>query len=160
MASTGAGMSLPRATGGLLVAGALASGTAAMVLASTFQWPGIPPEPADVVLPSSVAIGTSLGWTWFATACTYAIRVVPILLLPTVLGRRSDPVRRAATDAGATSVVLSPTGFLRRVVVVPPLAESSVAGDAATRAAVDAAAPGARSRLHVHRPTPTSRRPK
>jgi hypothetical protein len=36
-------------------------------------------------------------------------------------------------------VVLSLTGFLCWVFVVPPLARSSVTGDAATRAAVDAA---------------------
>jgi hypothetical protein len=56
-----------------------------------------------------------------------------------VLGRRVDPVLRAATYVGATSVVLSLIGFLRWVFVVPPLAASYVAGDATTRAAVDAA---------------------
>jgi hypothetical protein len=78
-------------------------------------------------------------WTWFATAWTYAVLLVPILLLPSVLGRRNDPVLRAATYVGATSVVLSLIGFLRWVFVVPPLADSYVAGDATTRAAVDAA---------------------
>jgi hypothetical protein len=48
-------------------------------------------------------------------------------------------VLRAATYAGATSVVLSLIGFLRWVFVVPPLADSYVAGDATTRTAVDAA---------------------
>jgi hypothetical protein len=139
MASTGRGASLRRTTGGLFVAGALAFATAATVLSSTFDWPDILREPADVVLPSFVAGGTSLVWTWFATAWTYAILVIPILLLPAVLGLRSDPVLRAATYVGATSVVLSLIGFLRWVFVVPPLAESYVAGDAATRAAVDAA---------------------
>jgi hypothetical protein len=56
-----------------------------------------------------------------------------------VLGRQSDPVLRAATYVGATSVLLSLIGFLRWVFVVPPLAESYAAGDATTRAAVDAA---------------------
>ena len=46
---------------------------------------------------------------------------------------------RAATYLGATSVVLSLIGFLRWVFVVPPLADSYVAGDATTRAAVAAA---------------------
>jgi len=64
---------------------------------------------------------------------------VPILLLAAVLGRRDDPALRVATTAGATSVVLPLTGFLRWVFVVPPLARSYVTGDAATRAAVDAA---------------------
>lgn len=45
----------------------------------------------------------------------------------------------AATYVGATSVVLSVIGFLRWVFVVPPLADSYVAGDATTKAAVDAA---------------------
>src|SRR5918997_2379708 len=130
---------LRRTTGGLLVLGALAFAGAATVLSSTFDWPDILREPADVVLPAFVAGGTSLVWTWFATAWTYAILAVPILLLPTVLGRRGDPALRAATYAGATSVVLALIGFLRWVFVVPPLADSYVSGNATTRAAVDAA---------------------
>jgi Domain of unknown function (DUF4386) len=130
---------LRRTTGALFLAGALSFAGAATVLSSTFDWPDILREPADVVLPAFVAGGTSLVWTWFATAWTYAILLVPILLLPAALGRRSDPVLRAATYVGATSVVLSLIGFLRWVFVVPPLADSYVAGDATTRAAVDAA---------------------
>ena len=83
------------------MAGALAFAGAATVLSSTFDWPDILREPADVVLPAFVAGGTSLVWTWFATAWTYAILLVPILLLPTVLGRRGDPVLRVATYVGA-----------------------------------------------------------
>ena len=64
----------------------LAFAAAATVLSSTFDWPDILREPADVVLPAFVAGGTSLVWTWFATAWTYAILAVPILLLPAVLG--------------------------------------------------------------------------
>ena len=75
---------------------------------ATFEWPDILRQPADVVLPAFVAGGTSLVWTWFATAWTYAILIVPILLLPTVLGRPRDPALRVATYVGATSVVLSP----------------------------------------------------
>ncbi len=130
---------LRRTTGILFVAGALAFAGAATVLSSTFDWPDILREPADVVLPAVVAGATSLTWTWFATAWTYAILLVPILLLPGALGRRRDPVLRVATWVGATSVVLSLIGFLRWVFVVPPLAESYVSGDAVTRAAVDAA---------------------
>jgi hypothetical protein len=133
------GHSLRRTTGGLFVAGALAFAGAATVLSSTFEWPDILREPADVVLPAVVAGGTSLVWTWFATAWTYALLVVPVLLLPAVLGRRSDPALRAATYLGAASVLLSLIGFLRWVFVVPPLADSYVAGDATTRAAVEAA---------------------
>jgi hypothetical protein len=130
---------LRRTTGGLFVAGALAFAGAATVLSSTFEWPDILREPVDVVLPAFVAGGPSLVWTWFATAWTYAVLIVPILMLPAVLGRRNDPVLRAATYVGATSVVLSLIGFLRWVFVVPPLADSYVTGDATTRAAVDAA---------------------
>jgi hypothetical protein len=130
---------LRKTTGALFVGGALAFAGAATVLSSTFDWPDVLREPADVVLPAFAAGGTSLVWTWFATAWTYAVLLVPILLLPTVLGRRDDPVLRAATYLGAASVVLSLIGFLRWVFVVPPLAESYVSGDATTRAAVDAA---------------------
>jgi len=130
---------LRRTTGGLFVAGALAFAGAATALSSTFEWPDILREPADVVLPSFVAGGTSLVWTWFATAWTYAILLVPILLLPAALGRRNDPALRVATYAGATSVVLSLIGFLRWVFVVPPLADSYVTGDATEKAAAAAA---------------------
>jgi hypothetical protein len=139
MMPTRTGYGPRRTTGALFVAGALAFAGAATVLSSTFDWPDILREPADVVLPSFVAGGTSLVWTWFATAWTYAVLIVPILLLPAVLGRRGDPVLRVATYVGATSVVLSLIGFLRWVFVVPPLADSFVSGDAATKVAVDAA---------------------
>lgn len=139
MASRITDNALCRATGGLFVVGAIAFAVAATVLSSTFNWPDILREPGGVVLPAFAAGGTSLVWTWFATAWTYAILAIPILLLPVVLGRRDDPVLRIATYAGATSVLLSLIGFLRWVFVVPPLAESYVTGDAVTRAAVDAA---------------------
>jgi hypothetical protein len=130
---------LRRTTGGLFVLGAVAFAGAATALSSTFDWPDILREPAAVVLPAVVAGGSSLTWTWFATAWTYAILLVPILLLPAALGRPRDPLLRVATWAGAVSVVLSLIGFLRWVFVVPPLADSYVGGDAVTRAAVDAA---------------------
>ena len=139
MTTTNTGNGLRRTTGGLFVVGALAFAAAATVLSSTFNWPDILREPAGVVLPAFVAGGTSLVWTWFATAWTYAILAIPILLLPAVLGRRDDPALQAATFMGATSVVLSLIGFLRWVFVVPPLAHSYVIGDATTKAAVDAA---------------------
>jgi hypothetical protein len=130
---------LRRTTGILFVLGAVAFAVAATVLSSTFNWPDILREPGSVVLPAVVAGGTSLVWTWFATAWTYAILAVPILLLPAVLGRRDDPLLRAATAVGAASVLLSLIGFLRWVVVVPTLARSYVTGDPVTQAAVAAA---------------------
>jgi hypothetical protein len=130
---------LRRTTGGLFALGAIAFATAATVLSSTFNWPDILREPGAVVLPAFVAGGTSLVWTWFATAWTYAVLAVPILLLPAAIQRRDDPALRAATYLGAASVVLSLIGFLRWVFVVPALAHSYVDGDATTRAAVDAA---------------------
>src|ERR671929_1194780 len=133
------GSRLGRVTGALFVASAVTFAASASVLSSTFDWPDILREPAEVVLPAFAAGGTGLVWTWFATAWTYAVLAVPILLLPAVLGRRDDPVLRVATGAGAASVVLSLIGFLRWVFVVPPLAESHLAGDATTQAAVEAA---------------------
>src|SRR5829696_9764016 len=134
MATMISSRSLRRTTGGLFVAGAVTFAGAATVLSSTFDWPDILRQPADVVLPSFVAGGTSLVWTWFATAWTYAILIVPVLLLPAVLGRRGDQVLRVATFLGATSVVLSLIGFMRWVFVVPPLARSYGSGDVVTRA--------------------------
>jgi Domain of unknown function (DUF4386) len=123
---------LRRTTGALFVIGALTFAAAATTLSSTFDWPDIPREPADVVLPAFVDGGTSLVWTWFATAWTYAVLIVPILLLPAVLGQRGDPALRVATYVGATSVVLALIGFLRWVFVVPPLADSYVTGALST----------------------------
>ena len=139
MTSTSEGDGLRRITGSLFVTGALTFGAAATVLSSTFNWPDVLREPPGQVLPAFVAGGPSLVWTWLATAWTYAILIVPILLLPAVLGRRGDPGLRVATLVGATSVVLSLIGFLRWVFVVPPLARSYTSGDVPTRAAVEAA---------------------
>jgi hypothetical protein len=136
--STG-GRGLGRVTGALFVASAVTFAGSAAVLSSTFDWPDILREPAGVVLPAFIAGGTSLVWTWFATAWTYGLLAVPMLLLPAALGRRHDVALRVATYAGALSVVLSLIGFLRWVFVVPALARSYMSGDATTRAAVDAA---------------------
>jgi hypothetical protein len=120
VATERSGPTLRRITGALFLIGALAFATAATILSFTFDWPDILREPADVVLTTFAAAGASLVWTWFATAWTYAILAVPILLLPTALGRRDDPALRVATFAGAISVVLALIGFLRWVFVVPP----------------------------------------
>jgi Domain of unknown function (DUF4386) len=130
---------LRRVTGGLFTTAAVAFAAAASVLSATFDWPDILREPAEVVLPAFVDGGTALTWTWFATAWTYALLAVPVLLLPAALGRRDDPVLRAATHIGAASVLLSLVGFLRWVFVVPPLAQAFVDGDAGNRAALAAA---------------------
>ena len=137
--TTGDGAGLRRVTGWLLVIGAVAFAVAATVLSSTFDWPDILRQPPEVVLPAFVDGGTSLVWTWFAVAWTYAILLVPILLLPAALGRREDPVLRAATFVGAASVLLLLIGFLRWVFVVPMLADAYVSGDPTTKAAVAAA---------------------
>jgi hypothetical protein len=130
---------LRRVTGSLFLVGAVAFAVAATVLSSSFNWPDILREPASVVLAEFAAGGNSLVWTWFATAWTYAILAIPILLLPAALGRRDDAALQVATYIGATSVVLSLIGFLRWVFVVPPLAESYVNGSADGQAAVEAA---------------------
>jgi hypothetical protein len=132
-------LGLRRITGAMFLTGAVAFAAAATVLSSTFDWPDILREPAAVVLPAFSAGGPNLVWTWFATAWTYAILIVPVLLLPSVLGRRDDPALRVATQLGAASVLLSLIGFLRWVFVVPALADAYVTGDATTKAAVDAA---------------------
>jgi Domain of unknown function (DUF4386) len=128
-----------RSTGLLFLAGALGFAAAATALSSSFDWPDILREPADAVLPAFVAGGTGLVALWFATAWTYGVLAVPMLLLPAALGRRDDPVLQVATWVGAASVLLSLIGFLRWVFVVPPLARAYVDGDAPTRSAVEAA---------------------
>ena len=132
-------MTITRVTGALLVAASVAFAVAASVLSASFNWPDILREPASVVLPAYAAGGAALTWTWFATAWTYGLLAVPLLLLPAVLGRTADPVLRAATTIGAASVLLSVIGFLRWVFVVPSLAAAYVNGDELTKAATDAA---------------------
>src|SRR5215218_5353468 len=130
---------LRRIVGALFLVGAVAFAVAATVLSSAFEWPDILREPADVVLPKFTDGGTSLVWIWFATAWTYAILLVPMLLLPAALGQRENPILRAATFVGAVSVLLSLIGFLRWVFVVPPLARAYESGNAGERQAIDAA---------------------
>ena len=139
MTTEASGAGLRRTTGALFLIGALTFAAAATVLSATFDWPDILREPADVVLPKFAAGGPSLVWTWFATAWTYAILFVPILLLPTVLGRREDAPLGVATFAGAISALLALIGFLRWVFVVPPLARMYQESDTANRTAVAAA---------------------
>jgi len=139
MATTDSHKKVLRAAGTLFVVSALAFAAAATILSVTFGWPDILREPASVVLPAFDAGGAGLVWTWFATAWTYGLLAIPILLLPSALGFRDRPALRVATYAGAASVVLSLIGFLRWVFVVPPLATSYVTGDSTTKAAVDAA---------------------
>ncbi|MCU1405344.1 MAG: hypothetical protein JWQ43_1647 [Glaciihabitans sp.] len=128
-----------RLTGLLFLLGTLAFGTAASILSATFDWPDILREDAAVVLPAFTAGGSTLAWTWFATAWAYSILLVPILLLPRVLGRSGNPALHVATIVGAGSVVFSLIGFLRWFFVVPALARAYETGDAATRAATEAA---------------------
>ena len=128
-------MPLRTTTGSLFIAATLAFGVAASVLSASFDWPDILREPADVVLPAFSAGGPGLIWTWFATAWTYALLAIPILLLPWAIGRRDDPLLKVATWFGAASVLLSTIGFLRWVFVVPPLARAYSDGDTAVAAA-------------------------
>jgi hypothetical protein len=125
--------------GALFLVSAVSFAVAATLLSASFDWPDILREPAGVVLPAFTDGGTTLIWTWFATAWTYAILIVPVLLLPAVLGRRDDAALQAATFIGAASVLLSLIGFLRWVFVVPSLARSYAEGDPTTQAATEAA---------------------
>src|SRR3954471_12682796 len=73
MMPTRTGYGPRRTTGALFVAGALAFAGAATVLSRTMAGQSRLGAPADGGLPSFVAGGTSLAWTWFATAWTYAV---------------------------------------------------------------------------------------
>jgi hypothetical protein len=135
MATTSTQKNTLRVTGVLFVVSALAFAAAATILSVTFDWPDILREPASVVLPAFEAGGAGLVWTWFATAWTYGLLAIPVLLLPAALGLRDHPAMRVATYVGAASVLLSLIGFLRWVFVVPPLAAAYATGDAAVDAA-------------------------
>ncbi|MDR7084806.1 hypothetical protein J2X01_004123 [Arthrobacter ginsengisoli] len=123
----------------MFVLSAVTFAAAASTLSAIFDWPDILREPARVVLPAFAAGAPALVWIWFATAWTYAILAIPVLLLPSVLGLRRNTALQIATWAGGSSVLLSLIGFLRWVFVVPPLADAHRDGDAATRTAVEAA---------------------
>jgi len=139
IAPTGSRRRTALVAGALFIASTVTFMIAATVLSMTFDWPDILRQPADVVLPEFADGGTSLVWTWFAVAWTYAVLAVPILLLPSALARRGDTALRLATYLGAASVLLSLIGFLRWVFVVPALADSYQNGDETTRSAVAAA---------------------
>ncbi|MFD3405310.1 DUF4386 domain-containing protein [Kribbella sp. NPDC058693] len=124
-----------RTTGILFVISAASFAVAASVLSATFDWPDILREPADKVLRSYVDGGAGLTWTWFATAWTYGLLAIPILMLPQAIKRTDSTLLRVATALGAVSVLLSLIGFLRWVFVVPPLAHAYVDGDSAAAAA-------------------------
>ncbi|MFI6678623.1 DUF4386 domain-containing protein [Kribbella sp. NPDC050470] len=124
-----------RITGGLFVVSAVSFAIAAGVLSATFDWPDILREPAGTVLTSFTKGGPGLVWTWFATAWTYGLLAIPILMLPQAINRESSTVLRVATALGAASVLLSLIGFLRWVFVVPPLARAYADGDQAVAAA-------------------------
>jgi hypothetical protein len=89
--------------GALSVVSAFAFAAAATTLSVTFDWPNILRVPASVVLPAFDSGGPGLVWTWFATAWTYGLLAVPILLLPAALGLRDHPALRVATYVGAAS---------------------------------------------------------
>jgi hypothetical protein len=137
--SVSSSVRLRRITGALFVLGAVAFAIAATALSATFDWPDVLREDADVVLPRFVAGGDVLIWTWFATGWSYALLAIPLMLLPTVLGRQHDAVFVAFTAVGAASVLLSLVGFLRWVFVVPALARGYEGADRAGRSAVEAA---------------------
>ena len=82
MRTESSGLLLRRITGVLFLIGALSFATAATILSATFDWPDILREPADVVLTRFAEGGPSLIWTWFATAWTYAILIVPTCFCP------------------------------------------------------------------------------
>ncbi|WP_329005323.1 DUF4386 domain-containing protein [Kribbella sp. NBC_00709] len=124
-----------RTTGILFVVAAVSFAVAASVLSATFDWPDILREPADKVLRSYVDGGAALTWTWFATAWTYALLAIPILMLPQAIKCTDSTVLRLATTLGAASVLLSLIGFLRWVFVVPSLARAYVDGDVSAAAA-------------------------
>ena len=130
---------LRRTTGTMFLVVALAFTGLAAILAATFGWPGILREPVAIILPDFTDGGTTLIVTWFATGWAYALLLVPILLLPTVLRRSGDVMLRVATVLGAVSVVLSLIGDLRGVFVVPALADAYATGSETTRAAIEAA---------------------
>ena len=50
--------------------------------------------------------GTSLVWTWFAVAWTYAILVVPILLLPPALGEHLGQLLAVAWSVTISALVV------------------------------------------------------
>jgi hypothetical protein len=137
--STSSSTRLRRVTGVLFLVGALAFTAAATLLSATFDWPDILREDAGVVLPRFVAGGNALIWTWLATAWSYALLAIPLMLLPTVLGRPHDAVFGVFTAIGAASVLLSLIGFLRWVFVVPALARVYEGADPGGRTSVEAA---------------------
>jgi hypothetical protein len=107
------------------------------ILAITFDYPDILREPPGLVLERFLEGGTPLLATWYVYA------LVPLLLLPLILGvhervRNRHDLAVATTILGVAAVLLQTIGLLRWTFVVPALA-SMHADPLATEAARAAA---------------------
>ena len=60
-----------------------------------------------------VAGGHGLLRTWFGVGWTYALVLIPILILPAALDRPHDAALRTAPFVGIVSVIVSVVRFLR-----------------------------------------------
>ena len=81
-----------RTTGALFIGGPLAFAAAATVLSSTFDWPDVLREPAEVALPDVVAGGTSLVWMWMAH-CHIAEHTESGMMFSSTVAHRPEPDR-------------------------------------------------------------------
>jgi len=110
-------------------------------LVAIYDYPDILREPASVALTRFAAGGTALILTWHAFAWA------ALLLVPLSIGLGMTPQNRATSErlavaaalTGALSGVAQAIGLWRWVFVIPGLARTHAAGDAAARAAAEGA---------------------
>lgn len=116
-----------KATGALLILGAVLVNIPYTLLIMTFDYPDILREPAGDILTRFAAGGSTLIWTWLAFAWVGLPILLGILLLPGALADgaatdRDQRLGRVAQFFGATGAVVQMIGLLRWPFVVPVLA--------------------------------------
>lgn len=124
-----------KATGILLITGAIALLVPYTLLTMIFNYPDILRQDTATILTRFHEGGRPLIWTWFA----FAITGLPLIPAYIFIGQRLEnrsPLARLATTIGVIGLIVQMIGLLRWTFVVPVLANDYVqATDEATKAA-------------------------
>lgn len=137
-------------TGAAAILLAVAFNIPYVILAATFDYPGILRDPASEVLKRFAEGGPSLVLTWYAFALT-ALALVPFALALSLTHARINRAPALAIGAavtGALAGILQAIGLLRWVFAVPPLAEQAATPDQSP--IIDAAASEAFLMLNLY----------
>lgn len=115
-------LSLRRATGLLLIAGAVLVNLPYAWLVVNFEYPDVLRLPAGEILTRFQAGGTTIILVWLAFAWAGLPLLPAMIWLRRALGEEQTPLWEAATVAGVIAFLVQAAGLLRWVFVVPVLA--------------------------------------